>query len=118
MNQTSQAFLLQALAAMAWADGELAPAQRKILTERVGEADVSPSTLKGWMAGMVTFPDKAELLALLPSMEERLEFVTHLLKMSSTDGRLAPQEAKLLGLLGPEFGMNAEVLAELTRHVR
>ena len=118
MTTPARALLLQALAAMAWADGEMPPIQRKLLTDQFHDADVSSSTREGWLAGRVTFPDKAELLAVLPSMDERLEFVTHLLKMSSTDGRLAPEEAKLLGLLGPEFGMDADVLAELTRHVR
>ena len=118
MKNTAKALLLQALAAMAWADGEMPPAQRKLLTDRFHDADVGSSTREGWLAGCVTFPDKADLLVQLPSMEERLEFVTHLLQMSSTDGRLAPEEAKLLRHLGQEFGMDAAVLAELTRHVR
>ncbi len=116
MKASIRPLLLQALAAMAWADGDLDPKQRTFLSQRFEE--IPKDLLDRCLSGSVSLPKHEDLLQSMPSLDERLEFVGQLIQMSSTDGRLAPQEARLLGSLGPEFGMTEEVLNELIRSAR
>ena len=118
MKGSIRPLLLQALAAMAWADGDLDPKQRAVLSQRFGSEEIPKALLERCLSGSVSLPDKQELLSVMPSLDERLEFVGQLIQMSSSDGRLAPQEARMLGSLGPEFGMTEEVLNELIRRAR
>jgi uncharacterized membrane protein YebE (DUF533 family) len=110
--------LIQAMAAMAWADGTIDDAQRHILRDLFEEEELSPELAKHWLDVPVEFPCPEELANYLPDISDRLDLVTQLLHMAATDSIMHRREADLLASLGHQFGVSPEVLEELTRSVQ
>ncbi len=113
MNSPLKKILVQTLAAMAWADGDIDLHQEKILRELFVEEDLPAELVTQWLEFPVAFPCVEELAGLLPDSSDRLDLVTQLLHMAFTDRILHPKEANLMRILGAEFGVCEQVLEEL-----
>jgi uncharacterized tellurite resistance protein B-like protein len=113
MDSPLKKILLQALAAMAWADGDIDQHQEKILRELFFEEKLPAELVSQWLEFPVDFPCMDELAGLLPDSSDRLDLVTQLLHMAFTDRILDSREANLMRILGSEFGVCEEVLSEL-----
>ena len=118
MNSELTQILLQALTAMAWADGTIDPRQESLLRDLYREEQVPEELSRRWLESPVSFPSTKQLALQLPEGSDRLDLVTELLHMCMTDRRLDPREAALFRLLGEEFGVDQEVVAELERRAQ
>ena len=110
--------LIQAMAAMAWADGDIDEAQKAILRDLFVEEQLSPELARHWLDEPVEFPTSQELLEYLPDFSDRLDLVTQLLHMAATDSLLHRKEAELLAALGQQFGVSDDVLEELSQAIQ
>lgn len=109
--------LLQALTAMAWADGSLDDAQRQMLKEIYQEESLPEDIQQQWLNQAVEFPRPEELAGQIPESSDRLDLVTQLLQISLSDRRFHPREAEILSALVRSFGVGQDILEELERLV-
>lgn len=108
--------LLQALTAMAWADGYLDPLQLEILDQVFDQEEMSAELARQWLRQPVEFPDVRELKGVLTDSSDRMDLVTQLLHLALTDRWFHPAEMALLRRLGEDFGIDESVLEEMDHY--
>ena len=113
MSSRLKEVLLQAVTAMAWADGSIDPAQQRILRELYADEQLPAELAEQWLSFPVAFPCGDEVADILPDCSDRLDLITQLLHLALTDGRLDAREAGLMRILGEDFGVDPEILKEL-----
>ena len=113
-------FMLRLLAAVAWADGELAASEAAALSRLTGAADLDAderAAAQAWLTSPVEL-DSVDVAGL--SENQRLASYQAAVRMALSDEQLAEAERAFLdrvrGALGLSAEQGAEIEAEMPRH--